>query len=204
MKRRLLALGTVVCLLFGSGFAPTAQAQWKAGVAKAVITPKDPLWMAGYGGRTKVAEGKEMDLFIRVVALEAGDGQRAVILSSDTLGFPQAIYDVVAERLQKEHGLTRAQFVLGASHTHCGPVLRGALYDAYPLTDELIENINAYSDWFANEVVATIGQALKNLKPAKVSRGVGYTEFGVNRRTNREPDVPMLREQNLLLGPVDH
>jgi hypothetical protein len=177
---------------------------WRAGTAKANITPKEPMWMAGYGSRTKPAEDKEMDLWIRVVALEAADGRRVAILSSDTLGIPKSIYDAVAERLEKEHHLSRADFVLGASHTHCGPVLRGALYDAYPITEEHIQQINAYSDWLTDEIVATIGEALKNLQPASVSRGVGNTDFGVNRRTNREPDVEMLRKENRLLGPVDH
>lgn len=198
-----------VCLLVsatltGPSAGIAAEASWRAGVAKAVITPREPMWMAGYGGRTKPAEGKEMDLWIRVVALEAADGHRGVILSSDTLGIPKPMYDAVAERLEKEFGLSRAQFVLGASHTHCGPVLRGALYDAYPITEAHIEQVNAYSDWLVGEIVATIGEALKNLKPARVSRGVGHTDFAVNRRTNREPDVPTLREKNLLLGPVDH
>jgi hypothetical protein len=197
-------LGILISLCGPSAFGQSTEYQWKAGTASAVITPKEPLWMAGYGSRTKPAEGKEMDLMIRVVALEAANGERAVILSSDTLGFPQPLYDAIAERLQKELKLSRAQFVLGASHTHCGPALRGALYDAYPINETNIEQINAYSDTLVNDVVATIGTAIKNLQPATVSRGVGETDFGVNRRTNREPDVPMLREQNLLLGPVDH
>lgn len=204
MKRRLMKFGALIYLLAVSTLGWAAEPTWKAGAARAVITPKEPMWMAGYGGRTKPADGKEMDLMIRVAALEAADGHRAVILSSDTLGFPQPLYDAIAKRLEQEQGLTRAQFVLGASHTHCGPVLRGALYDAYPLTEPLIEQINEYSDWLISEVVATIGAAIKNLKPATVSRGVGDTDFGVNRRTNREPDVPKLREENLLLGPVDH
>ncbi|MFO0918225.1 MAG: neutral/alkaline non-lysosomal ceramidase N-terminal domain-containing protein [Planctomycetaceae bacterium] len=177
---------------------------WKAGVAKADITPQKALWMAGYGGRTKPAEGQEMPLWVRALALEDAAGHRAVILSSDTLGIPQPLYEAIAERLAKKHGLTKAQFLLGASHTHCGPVLKGSLYDAYPLTEELIADITVYSDNLVEVIVEAIGQALQNLKPARVSRGVGQTDFAVNRRTNREPDVPMLREQNLLLGPVDH
>ena len=38
------------------------EAVWKAGVAKAVITPEQPLWMAGYGNRDHPAEGKVHDL----------------------------------------------------------------------------------------------------------------------------------------------
>src|SRR5688572_32700695 len=69
-----------------------AEPVWKAGVAKANITPTEPLWLAGYGGRSKPAEGKVMELWIKVLALEDARGRRAVILTSDTLGIPQSIY----------------------------------------------------------------------------------------------------------------
>lgn len=196
-----LAAGLVlaVCL---SG--PDAQAGWKAGVAKSVITPKEPLWMAGYGGRTAPAEGAQHDLMIRVLVLEDEKGHRGVVLSSDTLGFPKSISDDLAVQLKSKFQLDRSQVLLHASHTHCGPVLRGALYDAYPLDALQIERINKYSDWLTAEVVSTIGRAITDLKPAAVTRGQGACDFAVNRRTNREPDVPMLREQNMLYGPVDH
>ncbi|MBM4075478.1 MAG: hypothetical protein FJ267_07525 [Planctomycetes bacterium] len=184
--------------------AKTGDLKWKAGLAKSVITPKQPIWMAGYGSRTEPAEGALHDLYIRVLVLEDAHGQRGVILSSDTLGIPKSIYDDVAKQVEQQFQLKRSQILLHGSHTHCGPVLRGALYDAYPLTDSEIEKINTYSDWLTEEVVATIGRALQDLKPATVSYGIGTSDFGVNRRTNREPDVPILREQNLLMGPVDH
>jgi hypothetical protein len=37
-----------------------------------------------------------------------------------------------------------------------------------------------------------------------VSWGTGTTDFAVNRRTNKEADVPKLREEGNLKGPVDH
>jgi hypothetical protein len=203
---RILRILPVVCLAVASGFdsAQTCQAGWKAGLAKSVITPKQPMWMAGYGSRTAPADGTQHDLFVRVLALEDDRGHRGVVLSSDLLGFPQSLSDDLAGRLKEKFRLDRSQFVLHASHTHCGPVLRGALYDAYPLDAAQIELINAYSDWLTAEIVATIGRALDDLKPATISRGQGIADFAVNRRTNREPDVPKLREQNLLFGPVDH
>lgn len=177
---------------------------WKAGTARAVITPTKNLWMAGYGSRTAPAEGKLHDLWIRVLALEDVTGNRGIILASDTLGFPKSIYEQICETLKTQYGLDRSQIMLHASHTHCGPVLKGALHDVYPVNDEQIKDINEYSEWLTGEVVATIGRAIADLKPATLWRGVGTTDFAVNRRTNREPDVPVLREQNLLLGPVDH
>ncbi|MBI1345335.1 hypothetical protein GC163_03515 [bacterium] len=176
---------------------------WKAGIARAKITPQKPMWMAGYGSRTAPAESTYHDLWIRVVALEADNGHKAVILSSDTLGMSKPVYEDVVAGVKK-FGLTRDQIMLNASHTHCGPVLKNALYDTYPLDEAQIPIIEEYSAWLVETIVTTIGQALDDLKPATVSRGVGNCEFAVNRRTNREPDVPMLREKNLLMGPVDH
>jgi len=37
-------------------FADPKPAEWKAGIAMQVITPKRPMWMAGYGNRNKPAD----------------------------------------------------------------------------------------------------------------------------------------------------
>ena len=202
------ALKQSVLILIGAAllgsFATAAEPGWKGGVAKAVITPKQPMWMAGYGGRTMPADGPLHDLYVRVLALEDAAGHRGIVLASDTLGLSKPIYDEVSRRAKEQFGLERSQLMLHASHTHCGPVLKSALYDIYPLDEVQIKLIEEYSDWLTSEIVTTFGLALKDLRPVTVSRGTGTADFGVNRRTNREPDVPMLREQNLLLGPVDH
>ncbi|MFM7318675.1 MAG: hypothetical protein ACKO5E_17160, partial [bacterium] len=45
------------------------EAVWKAGVAKAVITPEKPVWLAGYGSK-RVPDGKLHDLWMKALALE--------------------------------------------------------------------------------------------------------------------------------------
>src|SRR6266567_6548818 len=55
----------------------------KAGVASKVITPKEPLWMGGYGSRNKPAEEKLHDLRIKALALEDAKGEKLVLLTSD-------------------------------------------------------------------------------------------------------------------------
>ena len=181
-----------------------AEALWKAGVARANITPTTPLLLAGYASRDKPAEGKVMELWIKALALEDAEGHRAIVLTSDTLGIPQSIYHSVCAALKARFGLLPEQIILSASHTHCGPVLRGALYDMYPLDDAqrlLIEN---YSAELETNIVKTIGKALADLSPARISSGQGSTSFAVNRRTSREADVPKLIQQGALKGPVDH
>src|SRR5881397_2356393 len=62
---------------------------WKAGVAKANITPKEPMWLAGYGGRDHPAEGKLHDLWIKAMALQDARGRRIVLVTSDLCGIPK-------------------------------------------------------------------------------------------------------------------
>ena len=181
-----------------------AEELWKAGVARANITPGDPLWLAGYGGRTRPAEGKVMDLWIKVLALEDAQGHRGIILTSDTLGIPQGIYRNVSNLLKQKFDLKPDQFVLSASHTHCGPVLRDALYDMYPLDDHQRGLIEKYSAELETRIVDTVAKAVADLAPVRLTAGQGSSGFAVNRRNNSEALVGKLIEQGELKGPVDH
>jgi neutral ceramidase len=184
---------------------PLSAASWKAGTAKADITPKKPIWMAGYGGRTKPSEGTLHPLWAKALALEDAKGNRAVIISTDTLGMTASIYANLKARLAREHKLQPEQIMLNASHTHTGPVLRGGLYDIYPLNAAHIKRIEEYSARLENEIVRITGEALKNLEPVTLKHGIGITRFGVNRRENKPySDVPKLIAAQALKGPIDH
>jgi hypothetical protein len=184
---------------------PLSAATWKAGTAKADITPKKPIWMAGYGGRTKPSEGTLHPLWAKALALEDAKGNRAVIIGTDTLGMTASIYANLKARLAKEHKLQPEQIMLNASHTHTGPVLRGGLYDIYPLNAAHIKRIEEYSARLENEIVRITGEALKNLEPVTLKHGIGITRFGVNRRENKPySDVPKLIAAQALKGPIDH
>src|SRR5437868_162072 len=59
---------------------------WRAGVAKTVITPREYMWMSGYGGRSKPAEGKIHDLWAKALVLYDAKGNRGVIVTMDLVG----------------------------------------------------------------------------------------------------------------------
>jgi hypothetical protein len=139
------------------------------------------------------------------LALEDAKGNHAVIISTDTLGMTASIYANLKTRLAKEHKLQPEQIMLNASHTHTGPVLRGGLYDIYPLNAAHIKRIEEYSARLENEIVRITGEALKNLEPVTLKHGIGITRFGVNRRENKPySDVPKLIAAQALKGPIDH
>jgi neutral ceramidase len=201
---RFLVLILIATLVLGTVRTFAAEGTWKAGTAKALITPHKFMWMAGYAARTRPADGTLHELYIRVLALEDSQGKRAVILSSDLLGISRSVSEHVTAALHAKFGLSRDEIMLNASHTHSGPVLRGALYDIYPLDPTQLKLIEDYSASLEATIVRTVGEALGRMVSANVSRGEGSTDFAVNRRNNREPDVPALRAQHALRGPTDH
>ncbi|HZS06983.1 MAG TPA: neutral/alkaline non-lysosomal ceramidase N-terminal domain-containing protein [Blastocatellia bacterium] len=216
MKQRLLIGAALAVLLLWIAPASDAQktkssAGWKAGLAKVIITPESPVWLAGYAARTKPSEGKIHDLYAKALALEDVAGRRVVIVTSDLLGFPRGLAEAIAEQARKKFNLPRSQLVLTSSHTHTGPVLKSSLTGAYDMTAEQLAAVDAYTDQLRDKVVALIGQAIQDLRPAKLSFGRGEARFAVNRRqltdgvmrigvNEKGPvewDVPVLSVQSL-------
>jgi hypothetical protein len=198
-----LLLGLWCTALAGSG-ACGGEPTWKASVARAVVTPATPVWLAGYEGRRE-PDGKLHDLWVKALALEASAGGRAVLITSDFQGVPKSMSDRVFARLQAEHGLDRSRVMFTFSHNHCSPRLGDDLVDYYPVDVTQERLLAEYTDACVDGCVAVVGEALRDLAPATLRVGVGRAGFAVNRRENPEAGVPgMLARSEPLRGPTDH
>ncbi len=201
LRKQATCFGFILSLALISQPAPAA---WKAGVSRAVITPDTPVWLAGYGTR-RPPDGKLHDLWMKALALEDDARQRAVLVTSDFQGVPKMMSDRVFARLKEEFGLERRQVMITFSHNHCGPRLGDDLIDYYPVEAEQEQLVAEYTDLMVAKMTALVGEAISRLSPARLQVGHGQTTFAVNRRNNREADVPqLLAEGKALVGPVDH
>ncbi len=197
-----LALASV----FGSlpAGAEEKAAGWKAGIAKAVITPEKSVWLAGYGSK-RAPDGKLHDLWMKALALEDNAGHRAVLITSDFQGVPKLMSDPVFAQLKTKFGLERQHVMFTFSHNHCGPRLGDDLIDYYPVEEDQEKLVEEYTAQMVVKTVEMVGEALKKLAPANLQMGEGRATFAVNRRNNREADVAALLEKGTpLVGPVDH
>lgn len=177
---------------------------WRAGVARAVITPDAPVWLAGYGSK-RVPDGTLHDLWMKALALEDPAGRRAVLVTSDFQGVPRSMSDPVFDRVQARFGLGRAELMITFSHNHCGPRLGDDLIDYYPVEPEQEALVAAYTATMVERMVDLVGTALADLAPARLETGRGRATFAVNRRNNPEAEVPQMRAAGTpLAGPVDH
>lgn len=199
MKRRLffhwvLFLAIVLSWI---GTLTGAEPLWLAGLEQAKITPEAGLWMAGYAARDHAAEGTMHDLWVKALALGDAEGDKGVLVTMDLLGLPHSMYANIYTRVKARCGLDPSQIMLCASHTHCGPVLRGALYDIYPLDDEQTTRIEKYSSALEDVIVETIDRALAKMAPARLDVAMSSASFAANRRALRTGATGAA-------APVDH
>jgi len=187
-------------------FSLTA-ADYKAGVGRIVITPEKPIYMSGYAGRDHPSEGALHDLWAKALAIEDRKGARVVIVSTDLIGLPRSISDIVAARVEKEYGIERSRLVLNSSHTHTGPLIRHNLEVMFDLGPEDSQVVTDYSAKLTENLVAVVGASLKDLAPADLWFGNGRATFAINRRESTpngvkigenpqgptDPDVPVLK-----------
>lgn len=154
----------------------------RAGAARIDITPEGPVWMSGYAARNKPSEGVLMPLWAKALALEDARGNRAVIVTTDLIGLPMELTDLVAARAVEKYKLDRASLVFNASHTHTGPVVRGNLSVMESQQPPHREALAAYRQTLQQKLLDVIGAALADLAPAELAFAHGEARFGVNRR----------------------
>ena len=181
-----------------------AQAGWQAGTARVAITPRQPLWMSGYASRTRPSEGAVHDLWAKGLALQDPTGRRALLITLDICGIDRELSNRIRDTLQVRHGLGRDSIVLACSHTHCGPVVGTNLLTMYKIDDAERDRIARYAKSLESAILNVAKEALGKLEDARITWGNGRCDFAVNRRTNREADVPRLRQKMALQGPDDH
>jgi neutral ceramidase len=177
---------------------------WRAGVAAITITPDKPMWLSGYAGRTKPAEGTLSDLHAKALVIEDPSGRRSVVVTMDLIGIAKDLSTAVCDELRAKYQLPREAIFLSCSHTHSGPIVGDNLAAMYGLDETQWGLVKEYAAGLKTKLVDLVGKAIADLGPADLSWGRGEVTFAVNRRTNPEGGVIKARELGRLKGPVDH
>ena len=173
----------------------TAQAGWEAGVAERVITPKEPIWMAGFASRTRPSEGVRQDIHVKALALRDEGGKTVVLMTADLENLNREVAGIIAARCEKQYGLSRDRLVMNISHTHSSPVTGIKQLELWYILDApQKEVIGRYTRLFIDQAVDVVGASMKAVSPAVVSFGQGFAGVAVNRRRVTRRSLP---------GPVD-
>ncbi|HXK62378.1 MAG TPA: neutral/alkaline non-lysosomal ceramidase N-terminal domain-containing protein [Acidobacteriota bacterium] len=186
-----------------------ASGVFRVGTARAKITPEENGWMGGYSHRNRPAEGTAADLWMRVVAFEDSQGRRRVLVNADIHIFPRRMHKEIVSLCETRYGVREHELMLIATHNHSGPALPEGFdpYINWGLDEEQMRKIRSASDFIRDRILDSIGVALSNPLPARLSFRRGKASLGVNRRVLQadgsydfganpsgvsDPDLPVL------------
>lgn len=173
---------------------------FRAAVVKKNITPSDSQHLLGFDERK--SESVNDSLFHRIVALDDGLKQ-FFIVSTDLCLFSPSEYDKVAARLQKEHQIDPIDIWWTVTHTHSAPEVGvPGIYGTY-LGDRIQHEVDTvYTAMVEQKLIDGILEARKNLEPASLGVGWGFSRANINRRLlDSNGQASLLPDPN---GPVDH
>ncbi len=185
----------------------TPQTIYRAGSARRNITPREPVWLGGYGFRKAPFDGVISELYARALVLECGtERERSVIVSVDQVGVGRELAGTITARLSERFGIAPERVLLTFSHTHSGPVCDRTMGVIYPLNEEQWAAVERYGALLAREVEAAVEEAISALEPVELFFQQSVAGFGANRRRIRpggaqwpapvDHDVPVLSAVN--------
>ena len=193
-----LLLGSCTLLLPAAGAADAPDTlQWKAGAASVDITPDGPVWLVGFGFRTKPSEGVAHPLYAKALAVEDYAGARQVFVTLDLLGIPVDIRNAIVKQVGERHRLGNDAILINGSHTHSGPSMdgRGVSNPTFKKKGE------EYALFLTAKIIQAIDEAVAHLAPAKLFYSHARAGFAMNRRLQVANEIVNSPNPD---GPVDH
>ncbi len=196
----LVALATII---FSTLILDAAEPRWLAGAAKVDITPDYPVRLSGYGSRKTEFEGVEQRIFAKALALRAGDGPVAVVITVDNCGVPGHVRDEVARRLKAKAGVPDERIAVCSSHTHSAPMLGGVLSTLFgvDVPADHAERIMRYTRETTDKLEQVALSAIASAKPCDLAWANGEVGFAMNRRF---PTATGFANKPNPDGPTDH
>ena len=162
-----------------------------AGLGSEVITPREPIQMAGFA-RSQVSTGVHDDLYARSLYLEDSHGRRALLIVLSLVYLTPELVESIRAEIGKRTGIDPGSVIFSSTHTHSGPALAEDFYT--------VPTPGTYPQFLASQIVASAVSAFRDRQPARI--GFGRTEvfeMGRNRRAlhygglHPDPEVVVMK-----------
>lgn len=145
----------------------------KIGIANVDITPKEPVWLTGYGSRDRKSEGVYQSLTAGAISIASAEDD-VLILTADLIGYDLAYAASAKLRIAAATGLLPGRIVLTATHTHCAPY-----FYLWAMPGEVEKE---YAEFLYEQLVNVAVSAKTRQVEGEIAFSRGKSEFGVNRR----------------------
>lgn len=169
-------LFVAAAFLSAAGYGRADDDIYQYGYAARRINPTRPTVTVGFDAKV-VLKNVLTDIFVKCSVIRDEAGNRLAIVSADVMEFPEEYADGILSDIQGRFGLPPARVMLNASHSHSSPPIEESALE-FPERD-------FQPDWaafFRRQLVGVVGDALANLRPARIRLISDYCGIGINRR----------------------
>ena len=180
---------------------------FRASVVKLDITPGEPQMLAGYASRKSKSTGIYDHLYHKIVALDDGITE-FFLVSSDLCFIWPTIFDQMAERIERELGISTQNFMWTATHTHSAPTFMPYFESVGSMAEYYLYQVDTnYKAMVEEKLIEGIKEAKEQLSPARLGVGWGFSNANINRRAmdingkvslGKNPDGPVDRRIGLI------
>ena len=150
---------------------PSTQAVLQAGFARVDITPPPGVGLAGNGPEGAEAVGYRLRLYVRVLVLADGGGNRLALVVADLPLSSALLHRRVAALTARTDGIGVDRLVIAVTHTHAGP---GHFFEAAGYNDQG-SSVAGFDPVMVDSLTARIARAVHaaaaDLRPARVAWG---------------------------------
>lgn len=151
------------------------------GVARADITPRHPVPLAGFAARANLgpAETVARPLRLRVLtfAPHPDASPQAVFVTADLLWWGPELTDGLREKIARRYGVPAGAVLLHASHTHSAPAT-SAWYSTYLGVPD-----PTYVNHLTKLTLEAVDESLGNMEPVTAARAASEVPIGADRRS---------------------
>lgn len=182
-----------------------SQQQFRAAVAKKNITPSNSQQLLGYQARKSTSIHDS--IYHRIVVMDDGTTQ-FYLISTDICIISPYQYDKTTARLKKELGIDPMNVWWTTTHTHSAPEVGPPDVTQVFMAERYLHAFDTvYTDMTEQLLIDGIKEAQKNLKPARLGTGWGYSQANINRRARNmdgkstlgmDPDGPVDRRIGMI------
>jgi neutral ceramidase len=171
-----LALLMIMCLLPFTAYS----VELRIGAAMVKITPPPGTPMAGYYYERGAGVVHD-DLYARTLVID-NDSIKVAIVSCDLSRVNAGIVSEVRNMVKKSTGIEAGNIMIGATHTHTGPVITDR-DNRDKMREKSSEILDLYNSRLPGLIAESVIQADRALKPARFYAGLGHEEsISFNRR----------------------
>ena len=161
------------------------------GTGRELITPPFATRLGGYSTfHGKEITGIHDDIYVKTALIEDG-GARVALIAVDLLFHDFELTEEIRRYAKAEYGIETNSLILGYSHTHSAPSVRG--YDPGQQDDR-------YEEFLLERIKQSIDRSVYDLKPGSIEYGSATGDWNINRRLLRDGQMMLAPNPN---GPVD-